>query len=323
MEAVQHTELERVDDPIEQTLERLNALERMKVWPNGSRDLCADAFGLVLTVSLYNETKDPTLLDRATRIVAHAERILGRSVGLRMGDGPDQAGQSFHCLAMWAFALWRLSLIRPEYHTRALRLMRQTHPRFVVPHVGVYGRMSEDLSECHPEHGFGVVDAYLGYVVYRLLDFSALVIEISELKGLIDRLAPDLGRAGNAELGMMLWLTHFFPDEIWSRDVRERALQALDARWDEHTGCYRERHAQENRVAAIDHPANGAPGEAAGNYLIALGLLSSGQRLARVDRIIDRFELAAADGAACDALTGVLECVANFPGELLAMPERI
>jgi hypothetical protein len=52
--------------------------------------------------------------------------------------------------------------------------------------------MKEDLSGPYPGYGFGALDAFDGYVSYRLLDEQALANEIAEMKEIIDKTAPDL-----------------------------------------------------------------------------------------------------------------------------------
>jgi len=44
------------------------------------------------------------------------------------------------------------------------------HRPFVVPGRGVIWKMKEDLSGPYPGYGFGALDAFDGYVSYRLLD---------------------------------------------------------------------------------------------------------------------------------------------------------
>jgi hypothetical protein len=76
--------------------------------------------------------------------------------------------------------------------------------------------MKEDLSGPYPSYGFGALDAFDGYVSYRLLDEQALANEIAEMKEIIDKTAPDLVITQDLGLGMMLWMTHFFPGEGWA-----------------------------------------------------------------------------------------------------------
>ena len=43
---------------------------------------------------------------------------------------------------------------------------------FVLPGRGVLWKMAEDLSGPYPGYGFGALDAFDGYVSYRMLDES-------------------------------------------------------------------------------------------------------------------------------------------------------
>src|SRR2546422_11771544 len=78
------------------------------IWPNGRRYLWTDAFGVVLLVSLYRILGDYRYLEEAEWVVAEVDRVLGRRVGIRIGEAADRDGQYFHYLAMWLFALGRL-----------------------------------------------------------------------------------------------------------------------------------------------------------------------------------------------------------------------
>ena len=73
-------------------------------------------------------------------------------------------------------------------------------------------KMREDLSGPYPGFGLGALDPFHGYVVYRLLDEEGLAAGdpghagagSSDCTGTCE-ITQDLG------LGMMLWMTHFFP----------------------------------------------------------------------------------------------------------------
>jgi hypothetical protein len=73
--------------------------------------------------------------------------------------------------------------------------------------------MTEDLSAPYPGYGFGAMDAYDGYVAYRLLDENALAGEIAHMRDLMERSGGTLEIEQDLGLGMMLWLAHFFPAE--------------------------------------------------------------------------------------------------------------
>src|SRR5919198_1355012 len=197
-------------------LAKLDWMRSQRIWPNGLRYLWTDAFGLVLLTSLHHELKEQRWIEQAEALIADVERVLGRPRGIRIGEAPDRDGQYFHYLAMWLFALARLADLKPEYRPRAVALAPEIHKAFVVPGRGVLWKMREDLSGPYPGHGFGAMDAYDGYVAYRLLDERELAPEIAEMRALIARDWHTLRIEQDLGLGMMLWLAHFFPDEPWA-----------------------------------------------------------------------------------------------------------
>src|SRR5439155_25966957 len=115
--------------------------------------------------------------------------------------------------AMWLYALGVLGRHVPDYKQKGVDLVHQIHDRFVIPKRGVIWKMTEDLSAPYPGYGFGALDAFDGYVSYRLLDEKILAREIADMRVLAERSAPDLHITQALGLGMMLWLTRFFPDE--------------------------------------------------------------------------------------------------------------
>src|SRR5207247_2125713 len=189
------------------------------------------AFGVVLVVSLYRLHGENRYLEEAEWVVAEIDRVLGRRVGIRIGVGADRDGQYFHYLARWLFALGRLGTVRDGYRERAVALARAIHPRFVVPGVGVTWKMLEDLSGPYPGYGLGAIDAFHGYVVYRLLAPDRLAGEIREMQELVEQSSPSLRITQDLGLGMMLWLSHFFPREPWALAQRARALATLESMW--------------------------------------------------------------------------------------------
>ena len=75
----------------------------------------------------------------------HLVGRLGTPPGHSHRRGPDRDGQYFHYLGMWLFALDRLGRVKPAHRQKAVELARQIHPRFVLPGLGVYWKMQEDL----------------------------------------------------------------------------------------------------------------------------------------------------------------------------------
>ncbi len=277
-----------------------------RIWPNGTRYLWTDAFGVVLLVSLFHRLGEPRYLVEAEWVVAEVERVLGRPRGLRIGEAPDRDGQYFHYLAMWIFALTRLGAVQPAYRARALALVRAIHPRFVVPRVGVVWKMREDLSGPYPGVGIGALDAFHGYVVYRLLDAAELAAEIAELGALVERSYRDLVITQDLALGMMLWMAHFFPDEAWARLQGQRAAMIVDRAWVDPPGYFcREPGARDVRFAFT-------------NYGVSIGLQAVGLWPERVRKLNAYFtDYRSGDHYDRDAITHVMRCASHFPGALL------
>jgi len=178
-------------------LKKLDWMREERIWPNGLRYLWTDAFGLVLLVSLYEASREERYLDEAEWLVAEVNRVLGRPRGIRIGEEPDRDGQYFHYLAMWLYALAVLGRHRPRYRDEGVALVRQIHDAFVLPGRGVIWKMQEDLSGPYPGYGLGALDAFDGYVSYRLLDERELAREIAEMHAAIrTRLGARYGRDG-------------------------------------------------------------------------------------------------------------------------------
>src|ERR1017187_2929832 len=205
-------------------LDKMDWMRVERIWPNGLRYLWTDGFGLVLLVSLYAQLGDQKYLDQAEWLGAEWDRVLGRARGVRIGEAPDRDGQYFHYLAVWLFALSVLARYLPAYRRKGIDLVRQTHGAFVLSGRGVIWKMKEDLSGPYPGYGLGALDAFDGYVSYRMLDEKALAGEIADMRKLIDQSVPGLAITQDLGLGMMVWMTQFFPKEHWARLQRERCL---------------------------------------------------------------------------------------------------
>ncbi len=290
---------------ISYVLDKLTWMRRHGIWPGGERYLWTDAFGVVLLVSLYHELKEPRFLDEAEWLVAEVERVLGRARGLRIGEAPDRDGQYFHYLAMWLYALAVLGRHRPDYTRRGIDLVHQIHDAFLVPGRGIYWKMKEDLSGPYPGYGFGALDAFDGYLSYRLLDEKELAPEIADMRRLIDHSVAHLHITQDLGLGMMLWMTHFFPHEDWARLQQPRCLAMLDRMWQQPGYFCRE--------PDLPHIAF-----AFTNYGVSIGLQAVGAMADRVARLHDFFEsYRSGDDYDTAAITHVMACSAHFPGYLL------
>ena len=173
-------------------LAKLEWMRENRIWPNGLRYLWTDAFGVVLLVSLHMELGRDKYLSEAEWIVAEVNRVLGRKRGIRIGEEPDRDGQYFHYLAMWLYALSVLGRYIPSYRERGIELVKQIHHAFLVPGHGVIWKMKEDLSGPYPGYGLGALDAFDGYISYRMLDETILAGETSDMADLINRSTRDL-----------------------------------------------------------------------------------------------------------------------------------
>jgi hypothetical protein len=285
---------------------RLAWMRQARIWPNGVRYLWTDAFGVVLLVSLWHELRDERLLRECEWVVAEVDRVLGRPRGIRIGEPSDRDGQYFHYLAMWIFALDRLGAIAPRYRAKAIALVRDIHPAFVVPETGVIWKMREDLSGPYPGFGLGALDAFHGLVVYRLLDPAALAPEIAEMRRLVERSYRDFTITQDLGLGMMLWMSHFFPDEPWAVIQRGRALAMLDRMWVDPPGYFCREPAQRHVKFAFT------------NYGVSLGLQAAseqGDRVRRLNAFFDGYR--SGDEYDTNAITHVLACTSHFPGRFL------
>ncbi|MEJ2670985.1 MAG: hypothetical protein P8168_02050 [Deltaproteobacteria bacterium] len=288
-------------------LDRLQWMRERRIWPNGLRYLWTDAFGVVVLVSLYHELKDDRYLAEAESLVAEVYRVLGRARGLRIGEAPDRDGQYFHYLAMWLYALGRLGRIKPVYRDRALELVRQIHPRFILPGTGVWWKMTEDLTAPYPGYGLGGLDHFHGYVVYRTLDPEALAVEIAQMQDLVERSYHAMTVDQDLGLGMMLWFTHFFPEEPWAVLQRQRCLDTLQTMWVDSPGYF------------CRHPGLTQVKFAFTNYGVSLGLQAVGAQPDRVQRLHDFFRTyQSGDEYDTEAITHVMACTAWFPGEFIA-----
>jgi hypothetical protein len=286
-------------------LAKLAWMRAENIWPNGLRYLWTDAFGVVLLVSLCTELGERRYLDQAEWVVAEVERVLGRRRGIRIGEAPDRDGQYFHYLSMWLYALSILGRHLPEYKRKGVELVRQIHDAFVVPSRGVVWKMNEDLSEPYPGTGFGLLDAFDGYVAYRLLDEQALSREIVDLRTLIDLSAPDLVITQDLGLGMMLWMTQFFPEESWAKTQNARCLSILDRMWVEVGYFCREPGLRGVKFAFT-------------NYGVSVGLQAVNAMPERVGRLNAFFETyRSGDEYDREAITHIMACSAHFPGYLL------
>jgi hypothetical protein len=290
----------------EYVLGKLEWMRARRIWPNGLRYLWTDAFGVVLLVSLYDKLGDDKFLAEAEWVVGDVDRVLRRPRGIRIGEEPDRDGQYFHYLAMWLYALAVLGRYVARYREMGIDIVHEVHDAFLVPGRGVIWKMQEDLSAPYPGYGLGALDSFDGYVSYRMLGEDALSREIDEMRALIDKTAPDLMITQDLGLGMMLWMTHFFPEEPWARVQKTRCLETLDDMWVDDSYFCREPNLPRTRFAFT-------------NYGVSVGLRSVNEMPERVDRLNCYFEnYRSGDEYDHAAITHVMACNSHFPGALMS-----
>jgi len=286
---------------------KLAWMEENEIWPNGLRYLWTDAFGVVLYVSLYEQTGNKTWLRKSQDLVEEVYRVLGRKRGLRIGEEPDRDGQYFHYLSMWIYALTCIGKIHSGYHDEAIKLVKQIHSAFVRPDHGVIWKMTEDLSGPYPGYGYGAMDAFDGYVVYKLLNQDVLDREIHEMYRLMESSYSSLVIDQDLGLGMMLWLCHFFPQEPWALFQRELSQGLLNRLWVDPPGYFCRQTGWNSLRFAFT------------NYGIALGLQACGEWSYRVNKLNNYFEnYRSGDEYDTNAITHVMACTSHYPGLFLA-----
>ncbi|KAB5570116.1 hypothetical protein GE09DRAFT_696531 [Coniochaeta sp. 2T2.1] len=164
--------------------------------------------------------------------------------GLRIGkvdeSGPDGDGMYHHYATLWMFALERLAVATREgkWVELAVQLGRASSRSFVrreegrlrmVWKVGVDGKTVLVPSEGH-------LDAATGFVVYRLVAEAAermgmgkglLEKEIGEYKELMSREGKLDASRDTLDLGMGLWMAHWFREEGWAKRLGEESMRCV------------------------------------------------------------------------------------------------
>jgi hypothetical protein len=299
-------------DAVEAVLARLGWTGSQNIWPNGRRYLWTDGFGVVLLCSLADSTADARHLDLAEELVAEVDRVLGRPVGYRIGEAPDRYGQYFHYLTAWAFALGVLGNRRPGYRHRGIALIREVHPRFVLPGRGIHWKMLEDLSGPEPGFGWGALDPFQALAVYRFLDgdTGGLRDEIAELEVLVEQAWPELVIHQDLGLGMMLWSAARCSGQPWAVEHRRRSLEVLESMW--------VAPAPEGGGYFCRQPGHPSVRFAFTNYGVVLGLRAVDAWTDRVDQTMTCFDsYRSQDEYDREAITHVMGCVARLPGAFL------
>jgi hypothetical protein len=143
-------------------------------------------------------------------------------------------------------------------------------------------------------------------VVYRLIDATVLAAEIRQMQEIVERTYPRLHVTQDLGLGMLLWMSHFFPQQRWATTLRDRSLATLDRMWIDPPGYF-------CREPALPHVKF-----AFTNFGVSIGLQAVGASADRVDRLHRFFETyRSGDEYDTNAITHVMGCCSRLPGKLL------
>jgi len=291
---------------ISASLSKLQWLDKQKIWPKGKRYLWTDAFGVVNLLNLSKELDDPSYFSLAEQVIEDVYKVLGRDKGIRIGEQPDRDGQYYHYLTKWLYALHVMGKFKPKYQEMAVNLVKEIHPHFMVPGHGVFWKMKEDLSAPYPGYGFGALDIYEGYTMYKLIDEKALSSEIAQLGLVINRSYQKFSCTQDLGLGDILWATHFLPEEDWAKFISEKAIKTLDKMWVDKGYFVRDLIWEPDFVLAF------------GNFGVSLGLQSHHLWPDRVDKMNEFFEkFKSGDKYDREAITHVMQMTSYFPGYFL------
>lgn len=284
-------------------------MKREKIWPNGLRYLWTDAHGLCNLLTLYHVTGESAYIDQSEELVADVYRVLGRKKGLRIGEEPDRDGQYFHYLTKWIYALNEFGKVKPEYHEKAVQLVKDIHPHFFIKGRGVIWKMLEDLSAPYPGYGLGGLDFYDGYVVYKLVDESALSNEISDMLTMVQKDYHHFSCTQDLGLGEALWMSHHFPNEPWAQLVRDRSIKQLNEMWipqNDAEGYF------------CRHPASQNVKFAFTNYGVSVGCQAVGiwpERVKALNKYFKNYK--SEDEYDTNSITYVMRCTSILPGTFL------
>jgi hypothetical protein len=234
--------------PIDDVRERLAWLRQERIWPEGVRDLWADAFGLVVLLSLHERTRDARWLADAEALVADVERASRRRA-------------PFRAAAMWIFALGRFGAHTPGYRTRALERATTT------------------------PLGNDPLAPYFGHVVFHDVAPRELAQEIAVAGNFVEKSWRTLVPDEDLDLGMMLWLSHFQPEARWAMHQRRVSLARLDLAWIDPPGYFCQRPEKRDERTAVGNYAVALGLRAVNAHTErALKVLSFFERDATVDR---------------------------------------
>jgi hypothetical protein len=104
---------------------------------------------------------------------------------------------------------------------------------------------------------------------------------------------------------MMLWMTHFFPDEAWAVSQHRRCLATLEQMWRPPGYFCREPWLPETKFAFT-------------NYGLSVGLQAVGampERVGQLNRFFESYR--SRDEYDSAAITHVMSCSSHFPGLMI------
>jgi len=78
----------------------------------------------------------------------------------------------------------------------------------------------------------GNLDPYDGLITYRIVNSQAkgnpLVKEIADMERMVKEKYRSFTTSDPLDLGEALWISHWFPEEEWSKVLATRSMDALD-----------------------------------------------------------------------------------------------
>jgi hypothetical protein len=154
---------------------------------------------------------------------------------------------------MYALNCLALATGEMDYNHLAIQLAKVTHPHFVKRLDGgrvcmVWKLSTDKKTVLVPSEGH--LDAATGFVVYRLLQQTAgnqdrpsqvLQTEIADYRQLMSREGKLEASHDPLDLGMGLWMCHFFRDEEWAGELGRQSLAVARTLLDSERGVMAQR----------------------------------------------------------------------------------
>lgn len=266
------TNIDRIKSILEKVYGKYGTISGSGLWSpkpfadNKSRYLWTDAYGVIDFLNLFCLTQNEQYVNQARILIDSVHNTLGKNRdgktrlgqsteiqptlgGLRIGkpenEGPsmDQDGQYYHYLTKWMFALNRMTFVTKDqkYNRWAVDLVKSVHPHFVEKSdqgkpIRMFWKMSIDLSG-PLVRSMGGLDPYDGYTTYKIVAKSAenpsvLDSEISDMKVFVDNLYESYSTRDSLDAGEALWLSSWFPEELWAKRGFKVATNCVNHLWE-------------------------------------------------------------------------------------------